>query len=161
MFIWHYVKNMTLKIFIKVFRIFIWWKSNLKWQDMIGAWGKTKLLTAAGLELDEAHLEPRVLLLVRVQLPLPLLHVRRRLLQRRRQPRVVVLQRRKLHLPLLCIRRAEDQCILMVTISRLRISFNCFDLTFEQGPAWVYRSRTWAAPLLTIAGSDPCPLWPF
>ena len=67
------------------------------------------MLTAAGLELDEAHLEPRVLLLVRVQLPLPLLHVRRRLLQRRRQPRVVVLQRRKLHLPLLCIRRAEDQ----------------------------------------------------
>ena len=40
------------------------------------------VLTSTGLKLDEAHLEPCIFLLVRMQLPLPLLHVRRRLLQR-------------------------------------------------------------------------------
>ncbi len=62
-------------------------------------------LTFSRLQLNESDLEPGVLLLVGVQLPFPLLHVRRRLLQRRRQPRVVVLQCRQLDLPLLGVRR--------------------------------------------------------
>ena len=66
-------------------------------------------LTPAGLQLYQPDLEPGVLLLVGVQLPLPLLHVGGGLLQRRRQPRVVVLQRGELHLPLLGVGRRLRQ----------------------------------------------------
>ena len=62
---------------------------------------KTLSLTSARLQLNDAHLEPCVVLLVLVELPLPLLHVGRGLLEGGGQSSVVVLQGGQLDLPLL------------------------------------------------------------
>ena len=60
---------------------------------------KITAFTSSGFELDEADLEPGVLLLVRVQLALPLLDVGSGLLQGRSQAGVIVLESRQLDFP--------------------------------------------------------------
>ena len=82
-------------------------------------------VAAASLGLHQTHLQPRVLLLVALQLPLPLLHVGGGLLQGRGQPHVVVLQRLELDLPLLGVGRALGQRQLEAVILILELSLAC------------------------------------
>lgn len=64
--------------------------------------------TFGGLQLHVLALQVMVILLVRMQLSLPLVHVSRALLQSVRQPYVVVLQRGELDLPLLGVGGTVD-----------------------------------------------------